>query len=154
MRQGQLVGYVGGDNKGPHDGVGQIIDLDGRSAHVLWKSGSRAGDIDLYPIEDLAEPHHASFHQQLDDSLDYGVMDDHEVTASVNNSLDYDSVDLSREAVYEAGERAWRAALESVESSTLFAEASDEMSHHHSSLVRKSLALRGMKDFIRRAEEQ
>lgn len=159
MHQGQLVTYVGGGDKGPLNSVGQIIDLDdsSRSAHVMWKTGPSTGSIGLYAYEDLSDHqvHEASFQQSLDDSLDYGEMDDGDssVSISLDHSLDYETRDLLGEAVYEAGQKAWLSALD-VFSNSLYANTMDTTGHDHHSIMCKTYALKAMKDFIKRAEEQ
>lgn len=158
MHQGQMVTYVGGDSTGPLHSVGQIIDIDdsSESAHVLWKSGSNTGEIGLYRYDDLSPntTHEAAFNQSLDDSLDYGTIDDDlSVMSSIDSSLDYEQRDLLAEAVYEAGERAWRASLSTFSESLYIKTAMSDLSNHHSSLLCKKYALKAMREFLKRVEE-
>ncbi len=75
VRDGQIVSYSGVD--GFHEGLvpgdqGKVLVSDSRVAHVLWSTGSLAGDVSIVDHEDLRTGSAMTVEGSLDDSLEVG----------------------------------------------------------------------------------
>lgn len=75
--EGSWVVYAAHDGHPEYGSTGYVLSSDCTSAHVLWKSGSLTGQVELHDIADLEShpPAISPLQASLDDSLEYGSLD-------------------------------------------------------------------------------
>lgn len=102
VHDGQIVSYAGDEG---HDDLfvgdqGKVLVADGRSAHVMWSTGSRTGDVTITDTDALnTGARDLSVSGSLDDSLEVGGL----VAFSARNVVDEQGIPGLLNIMSEAG---------------------------------------------------